>query len=176
MKNFKYFACFIRIEMYLNFCIPELISICEMFNLKFKLDSFINKNLEIDPIIGIYYEDIETNDFAQKICDRSILTTQIIKLISFGNTFDELIEKINFEEFNKELESLQTFKIKVDAKNRSITKEEKLFIINKFVKLKFKGKVNLNNPKRKFIIIDNTKNGIKYFGKIIAMKSEGKIN
>ncbi len=37
----------------------------------------------------------------------------------------------------------------------------------------FKGKINLKNPDRTFVIIDNFYRGKKYFGKLIAGKSDG---
>jgi len=39
--------------------------------------------------------------------------------------------------------------------------------------LGFKGKINLKTPERTFVIIDNFYKGKKYFGKLIAGKSDG---
>jgi len=39
--------------------------------------------------------------------------------------------------------------------------------------LGFKGKINLKNPERTFVIVDNYYRGKKYFGKLIAGKSDG---
>ena len=47
-------------------------------------------------------------------------------------------------------------------------------IIETFRPLNFQGKVNLKNPDRTFMIIDNHYLGKKFFGKIIAGKSDGK--
>jgi hypothetical protein len=43
-----------------------------------------------------------------------------------------------------------------------------------FKPLGFQGGVNLKNPDRTFMIIDNHYLGKKFFGKIIAGKSDGK--
>lgn len=42
-----------------------------------------------------------------------------------------------------------------------------------FVYLGFKGKIDLKNPDRTFMIIDNHYKGKKYFGRLIAGKSDG---
>lgn len=41
--------------------------------------------------------------------------------------------------------------------------------------LGFKGKINLKAPERTFVIVDNFYKGKKYFGRLIAGKSDGKI-
>ena len=47
-------------------------------------------------------------------------------------------------------------------------------IINKFAYLGFNGKIELKNPNRTFMIIDNHFQGKKFFGKLIAGNSDGK--
>lgn len=53
------------------------------------------------------------------------------------------------------------------------SQENKLELINMFGCLGFKGKINLKNPERTFVIVDNYYRGKKYFGKLIAGKSDG---
>lgn len=57
----------------------------------------------------------------------------------------------------------------------NFSQENKLDLINMFAYLGFNGKINLNNPERTFMIIDNHYKGKKYFGKLIAGKSDGNI-
>jgi len=57
---------------------------------------------------------------------------------------------------------------------KNFSQENKLDIIEMFKPLGFQGGVNLKNPDRTFMIIDNHYLGKKFFGKIIAGKSDGK--
>jgi tRNA (guanine10-N2)-methyltransferase len=169
----KYLASFVRKDTFFDFCLPELISVCEMYNIPLKYDSDFSFDIKNDPLIFI---DIpNSSEFAQKICDRSVLTKYIIEVISSGKTYDDLIEKINKEDFLSESSSLETFKFEVDPRGKVMSQDEKLDVIEKFHILNFKGKVNLKNPKRVFIVIENDHTGIKYFGKLLAGKSQGNI-
>ncbi len=55
-----------------------------------------------------------------------------------------------------------------------MVREEKIVIIYKFLSFLFdKGlsaKIELKNPKRTFVIVENKGNGMKYFGKLIAVR------
>lgn len=42
-----------------------------------------------------------------------------------------------------------------------------------FQYIEFKGKVNLKNPERTFILIEDRYNNVNYFGKIIAGRTDG---
>jgi hypothetical protein len=64
--------------------------------------------------------------------------------------------------------------IYISYKNNIFSQENKLDIIEIFRPLNFQGKVNLKNPDRTFMIIDNHYLGKKFFGRIIAGKSDGK--
>jgi len=164
----KYLATFIRKSLFYDFCLPELISICEMYKANLQYDKSFSGDIFNDPVIEIDIPEIETSDIAQKICERAILTRCIVKVYSEGSTVEELIQNVDREKFKVESESEETMKFEVDAKGKVFSQNEKLDIIDKFNSLDFKGKVNLTNPKRLFIIIDNHHRGKKYFGKIIA--------
>lgn len=164
----KYLASFIRKSLFYDFCLPELISICEMYKANLQYDKSFSGDIFNDPVIEIDIPEIETSDIAQKICERAILTRCIVKVFSEGSTIEELIQNVDREMFKVESESEETMKFEVDAKGKVLSQNEKLDIIDKFHALDFKGKVNLTNPKRLFIIIDNHHRGKKYFGKIIA--------
>ncbi len=96
-------------------------------------------------------------------------------IYSEANTYDDLVAKVNREEFKEESDSLQSFKFEVDARGKIMNREEQLYAMDMFTCLNFKGKVNLNKPDRIFMIIDNHYRGTKYFGKMIAGKSEGNL-
>lgn len=164
----KYIANFIRKSLFYDFCLPELISICEMYNVDLKYDKNYSGDVFNDPIIEIDIPDIETSEIARKICERAILTRNIIKVFSEGTTVEELVKNVNREEFLIESESEETFKFEVDAKGKVLSQNEKLDIIDQFNVLNFKGKVNLKNSKRLFVVIDNHHRGKKYFGKVLA--------
>ncbi len=168
----KYLASFVRKDTFFDFCLPELISVCEMYNIPFKYDSDFSFDIKNNPLILIDIPD--SSELAQKICDRSVLTKYIIKVISSGKTLDELIDTINKEDFLSESASLESFKFEVDPRGKVMSQEEKLDVIEKFHILNFQGKVDLKNPRRVFIVIENENTGRKYFGKLLAGKSLGK--
>jgi hypothetical protein len=169
----KYLATFIRKSLYYDFCLPELISICEMYNVKLDYDKNFSGDVFKDPVIAIDIPGIETTDIAHSICERALLTRSIIKVYSEGSTIEELIEKVDKESILLESESEETMKFEVDAKGKILTQAEKLDIINKFAIFNFKAKVDLTNPKRHFVYIDNHHRGRKYFGRILAGAHSG---
>jgi len=169
----KYLATFIRKSLYYNFCLPELISICEMYNVKLQYDQNFSGDVFKDPLIAIDIPEIETTDIAQRICERALLTRSIIKLYSEGSTIEELIENIDKESILSESESEDSMKFEIDAKGKILSQAEKLDIIHKLSVFNFKAKVNLTNPKRHFIYIDNHHRGRKYFGRILAGAHSG---
>jgi tRNA (guanine10-N2)-methyltransferase len=171
----KYFASFYRKYLYLDFCLPELISICEMLKVKLDYDKDFSGDLIMDPIVGIDIEGLDNSDIAQKIIDRSVLTKYIVKIYSTGSTFDQLVADLDKEEFLKESLSEQSFKFDVNACGRVMSEKEKLSVMEKFGCLNFKGKVNIKNAERTFVVLDNHKRGVKYFGRMIAGK-EGNYN
>jgi hypothetical protein len=83
-----------------------------------------------------------------------------------------LIEKINIEDLKDELSITDSYKFEVDTRGSVMLREDKIVIIDKILSFLFsKGlsaKIDLKNPKRTFVIIENKGNGMKYFGKLIA--------
>ncbi len=167
----KYLASFVRKDLFFDFCLPELISVCEMFKVPLKWDKNFSYDINNDPLLFIDIPD--SPELAQKICERAILTKNIIKVISSGLSYEELLSKVNIEEFLPESSSEETFKFEVDQRGRVMSQDEKLDIIQKFHIFNFKGKVSLKAAKRVFIVIDNHHRGVKYFGKLIGGKSDG---
>lgn len=168
----NYLASFVRKGLFLDFCLPELLSVCEMMNVPIKYDKTFSFDVKEDPMIHIDIPELETSGIGQKICDRAVLTKYMVKLYAEGKTYDELVSNVDREKFLVESDSQQTFKFEVDPRGKTLSQEEKLNIMDKFTVLNFKGKVDLKNPQRIFIVIDNHHRGVKYFGKLIAGKSE----
>ena len=71
-------ASFIRRDFYFDYCLPELKSVCEILNLKYKFNDNFLYNIKIDPFIEIEIPDIEEN--AEKIISRTLLTKNIVKV------------------------------------------------------------------------------------------------
>jgi tRNA G10 N-methylase Trm11 len=96
----------------------------------------------------------------------------VIQIYSEGATYDEIIEKLDIKYFQDELLNAQSFKFIVDGRGRIIEKKEQLDIIDKVItyayQLGLNGKVSMNDPERVFVLIENHRNGQKYFGKIVA--------
>ncbi len=171
----KYIASFVRRSLFYDFCLPELLSVCEMYNIPLQYDKEFSYDLAKDPLIHIDYPGIETDvSIAEKIVSRSVLTSKIIKIISTGKTWEELISNVDKEAFLEDSQSLEAFRFDVDARGRVMSQEERLDIIWMFNVFNFKAKVSLKKAKRVFVVIDNHKTGVKYFGKLIAGKSDGK--
>lgn len=177
----KYLASFVRKYLFKDFCLPELQALCQMFQVKLTIDKNFSYDLDIDPVLQLDIPDME-NGIADKICNRAVLTRNIIKLYGQADTYEEIVANINKEELLSETSSKESYKFEVDARGRVLTyiliynysQEQKLDIIAIFLNgLEFKGKVNLKNPKRTFVIIDNHYKGRKYFGKLVASKPDG---
>ena len=182
----EYLATFIKNNNFYNFCLPELISVCDIFNIKnftYNKDTF-SYDIQKEPYLKISFDEIENIDNCQKLIDRATLLKSIIKIYGEGENMDEVIkyvEKNNLEEFKKESECLESFRFDIDFRGLSEKREKEIEMINKFDKFNFKGNVDLKNPQRIFIIFRNvvenqkTKEIIstKYiFGKQMAGKDE----
>lgn len=116
----KYIASFVRKNYYKNFCLPELISVCEMLNANMKYDENYTYDVDKDPMIEIDIPSIENSDIAQKICDRAVCTRNIIKIYSEGETFEDLISNLDMELFKDEIDSLTPYKFDVDSRGKVI--------------------------------------------------------
>jgi hypothetical protein len=170
----NYIATFVRKNLFVDFCLPELLSLCQMFNTPIIYDNNFSYDLQKDPLIRIDIPNLETSDIAEKLCSRAVLLKSIVRVYSTGNTYDDLISNLNKDEFYHESSSTESFRFEVDARGKTISQDEKLNIINRFHVVDFKGKVDLKNAKRSFVVIDNEQRGIKYFGRILAGK-DGKL-
>ena len=182
----KYLATFIKNNNFYNFCLPEIISVCNIYDIKnftYNKDTF-SYDIQKEPYIEISFDGIENKENCQKLIDRATLLKSIIKIYGKGDNMDEVInyiEKNNLEEFKKEAESLDNFRFDIDFRGLSESREKELEMINKFDKFNFKAKVDIKNAKRIFVIFRNTIENQKtkkiistkyYFGKQIAGKDE----
>ena len=182
----EYLATFIKNNNFYNFCLPELISVCDIFNIKnftYNKDTF-SYDIQKEPYLKISFDGIENADNCQKLIDRATLLKSIIKIYGEGDNMDEVInniEKNNLEEFKKESESLESFRFDIDFRGLSEKREKELEMINKFDKFNFKGKVDIKNAQRIFIIFRNVVENQKtkeiistkyFFGKQMSGKDE----
>ena len=185
----KYLATFIKNNNFYNFCLPELISVCDICNIKnfdYNKDTF-SYDIQKEPYLEISFDGIDDVNNCQKLIDRSTLLKSIIKIYGKGDNMDEVInyiEKNNNEEFKKEIESLDTFRFDIDFRGLSETREKELEMINKFDKFNFKAKVDINNAQRIFVIFRNTVENQKtkeiistkyFFGRQMSGKDEKKL-
>ena len=184
----KYLATFIKNNNFYNFCFTELLSVCEMYGIKnvdYNRDTF-SYNINLEPYVEISFEGIEDPSICQKLIDRATLLKSIIKIYGKGDTMDQVlmdIEKNNNEEMKKEQESLETFRVDIDFRGRSENRKVQLEIMNKLDKFPMKGKVDLDNTERIFVIFRNTIENQKskeiistkyYFGRQISAKDDKK--
>jgi hypothetical protein len=83
-----------------------------------------------------------------------------------------LIENIKVEDLKDELVSTDSYKFEIDTRGSVMNLDEKIVIIDKLLLFLFNNgldaKIELKNPKRTFVIVENKGNGMKYFGKLIA--------
>ena len=182
----NYLATFIKNNNFYNFCLPELLSVCDIYNIKnfqFNKDTF-SYDIQKEPYLRFCFDGIENSDICQKLIERATLLKSIIKIYGEGDTMDEVInyvEKYHLEEFKKESESSETFRFDMDFRGLSEKREKEIEMINKFHKFNFKGKVDIKNAKRIFVIFRNTIENQKtkkvistkyFFGRQLAGKDE----
>ena len=186
----KYLATFIFNNNFYNFCLPELISIAELYNLKnftYNKDTF-SYNIQKEPYITISFDGVENPDLCKKLIERCTLLKNIIKVYGEGSSMDEVIddiEKNNMKEFKDEVESLKSFRFDIDFRGKCETREIELEMINKFDKFGFKAKVDIKKAERIFVIFRNSVENQKtkeiistkyYFGIEMAGKDEKKLH
>ena len=186
----KYLATFIFNNNFYNFCLPDLISIAELYNLKnftYNKDTF-SYNIQKEPYITISFDGVENPDLCKKLIERCTLLKNIIKVYGEGSSMDEVIddiEKNNMKEFKDEVESLKSFRFDIDFRGKCETREIELEMINKFDKFGFKAKVDIKNAERIFVIFRNSVENQKtkeiistkyYFGIEMAGKDEKKLH
>ncbi len=186
----KYLATFIFNNNFYNFCLPELISIAELYNLKnftYNKDTF-SYNIQKEPYITISFDGVENPDLCKKLIERCTLLKNIIKVYGEGSSMDEAIddiEKNNMKEFKDEVESLKSFRFDIDFRGKCETRDIELEMINKFDKFGFKAKVDIKNAERIFVIFRNSVENQKtkeiistkyYFGIEMAGKDEKKLH
>ena len=186
----KYLATFIFNNNFYNFCLPELISIAELYNLKnftYNKDTF-SYNIQKEPYITISFDGVENPDLCKKLIERCTLLKNIIKVYGEGSSMDEAIddiEKNNMKEFKDEVESLKSFRFDIDFRGKCETRDIELEMINKFDKFGFKAKVDIKKAERIFVIFRNSVENQKtkeiistkyYFGIEMAGKDEKKLH
>ena len=185
----KYLATFIKNNNFYNFCLTEFLSVCEMYgikNVKYNHETF-SYDINKEPYLEILFDDIENPIICQKLIDRTTLLKSIIKIYGEGETMDEVIkdiEKNNKEEMKLEQESLKTFRIDTDFRGLSETRKVQVEMFNKLDVFPMKGKVNINQAERIFILFRNAVENQKtkeiistkyFFGRQIAGKDDKKL-
>ena len=185
----KYLATFIKNNNFYNFCLTEFLSVCELYgikNVKYNHDTF-SYDIIKEPYLEISFDDIENPLTCQKLIDRATLLKSIIKIYGEGETLDEVIldiEKNNKEEIKKEQDCSKSFRFDIDFRGLSETRKKEIEMINNFDKFPMKGKVNIQNAERIFILFRNvienqkTKEIIKtkyFFGRQISGKDDKKL-
>ena len=185
----KYLATFIKNNNFYNFCLAEFLSVCEIYgikNVKYNKNIF-SYDIIKEPYLEISFDDIENPLICQKLIDRATLLKSIIKIYGEGDTLDEVIsdiEKNNKEEIKKEQESSKSFRFDLDFRGLSEKRKVQIEMINKFDQFPMKGKVNIENAERIFILFRNVVENQKtkkiihtkyFFGKLISGKDDKKL-
>ena len=185
----KYLATFIKNNNFYNFCLNELLSVCEIYgikNVKYNHETF-SYDIKKEPYLEIYFDDIENPETCQKLIDRATLLKSIIKIYGEGETLDEVIsdiEKNNKEEIKKEQDSPLSFRFDIDFRGLSESRKTQIEMINKFDAFPMKGKVDISNSERIFIIFRNVVENQKtkkiistkyFFGRQISAKDDKKL-
>ncbi|ABN68396.1 putative ribonuclease methylating protein [Scheffersomyces stipitis CBS 6054] len=144
MKNYLiYFA-----QSYPNFRRPELESLANLNNFSFDL----SHHDESKPFIVV---QLENDDQAKKIMDRSILSRGIYELWGQGSNYDELHANIKATSQDKfEVYKKSSFKFDFIGYKGSKSREERVEIIQNFKYLAFEGGVRLKNPDEVFTVLE----------------------
>ncbi|KAK8729830.1 hypothetical protein OTU49_008346 [Cherax quadricarinatus] len=138
---------------HIEFRIPELMSIAQMFNIPIK---WIDKPKE-DPYVIL---EMQSEDDARKLMSRSMLVRSCYELWGQGDTEAELHSNIKSlpENLTKpHLVHEKTFMVRVESFNKTLRLSEKLKKIESLSYLPFKGSVNLKNA-------DTCLHLIEYYG------------
>lgn len=168
----KYIVLFNYNSKYYNFTLPELYSLCNLYGLEnFRIDDNYSNDIKNEPYAEIHCDCIENEKLCTKIVDRALLTKTFIKVISEGTSLEEVISNIKKEDIIKEMDSEESFKIEVESRRFYLTQNQKIEVMKKLDIYPFKGKCNLENPERLFVIFQNFPEDLKKpyfcFGKVI---------
>jgi len=157
---------------YINFCIAELKSLfalhnipaCDVFDFPTpEIAEMVKQkpymlNKDLFPSFPFVYLKNQDDELLEKIISRSILIKSFVRVLSEGKSIEELIANVDKEKSKDIIESEDSFCFFVDAHNKYYNREEQLKMIDKFGALPFKGKINLNNPKRIFLLLEDWEN------------------
>jgi tRNA (guanine10-N2)-methyltransferase len=143
-------------------------------NLKYNSDTF-SYDPSTEPYLRINFDGIEEQEICKKIIDRAVLSKSIIKIISEGETIEEVIEKIKEDEIKEEMSSEKTFKYDFDIRNSKIKREiQEKILLQIHSKFPFKAKVDLKNPERTFILFQSYTKDLKLKKTILGKEIYGK--
>ena len=143
-------------------------------NLKYNSDTF-SYDPSTEPYLRINFDGIEDKEICKKIIDRAVLSKSIMKIISEGETIEEVIDKIKEDEIKEEMSSEQSFKYDFDIRNSKIKKEtQEKILLQIHSKYPFKAKVDLKNPERTFILFQSYTKDLKLKKTILGKEIYGK--
>ena len=124
-------AQFKQIPEYINFCIAELKSLFtihgvapwEIFEMENEQIELIKEKpymltRELFPTFPFVYLKPHSEEILKSIISRSLLTKSFVKIISEGNSTEELIQNVDVEKYRDILESPDSFCFMVDTHNR----------------------------------------------------------
>jgi tRNA (guanine10-N2)-methyltransferase len=129
-------------QFHLPFRLPELDSLAK---LEFVDLRYNPKDYSDDcPFLIV---ELENDEEARKLIQRSILVKEIIELWACGATMEELFANMRKgEEYKREMYKTCSFKFEVDAFNYSLAQADKVDRINQFAWLDYQGPIELKNP------------------------------
>lgn len=141
------------VQVHTNFRRAELESLADLYGIN-SIDFS-----KYDDSTPFFYVELENDQQAKDWIKRSILTRAIYEYWGDADTYEELHESIQSQDFfqkNKELYHNDTFKFEFDT-YRGNNKSNRIKQIEKFSYLDFKGKINLKNPQQVFTVIEEYK-------------------
>ncbi|KAG7660515.1 uncharacterized protein J8A68_005934 [[Candida] subhashii] len=147
MKDYLiYFA-----QAYPNFRRAELESLADLHKIHLDLSNHDEKN----PFMIV---QLENDDQAKKILERSILARGIYELWGHGTTYEELHNDVKEKSPDKfEIYKHKTFKFNFEGFMGSRSRNERVQIIESFGYLAFKGSIDLKNPQEIYTVLEEYK-------------------
>ncbi|KAK6461722.1 S-adenosyl-L-methionine-dependent methyltransferase [Scheffersomyces coipomensis] len=144
MKDYLiYFA-----QAYPNFRRPELESLADLYNIPLDLSHHDESN----PFLIV---QLENDDQARKIMERSVLSKGIYELWGHGKTVEELQENVKQISSDKfEIFKENSFRFNFIGYKGSRSNRQKVKLIESFSFMAFTGHVSMNNPDEIYTILE----------------------
>ncbi|CAG8455026.1 13225_t:CDS:10 [Acaulospora morrowiae] len=165
-----------------EFRLPELESLAKIENVRLSYDI---KDYKRDcPFLIV---TIETEEEAERLIKRSILTRNIYELWGMGENYEQVHEQVKEKPGRWARYEHKSFKFTVSAFGATCSSDHQVHIINSFSYLGFKGDISLKNPQVQFGVLEDY--GLDpylpapppnphtiYFGRLIASGNRDLIN